>query len=219
MDNIRLLIDLDNTLYDLCTPWYLRYNQDYPHHPITANDVLGWDTDQYVAPECGKKIYDYLIYEDVWTSGGILDLLSVDVTKLWLRLGYEVAVCTTAANSISASWKLQWVDKHFPHIKERIVITGHTKHWIDASVLIDDGIHNHKGFKGISILYDAPWNRDCINLPRAANWSEVHRLVMRSTDLLEQGLGYKDIQEHLLIETKELDQWAKFMEDMIWKCS
>lgn len=216
MGKIRILIDLDNTLYDLCTPWLLRYNNDYPHHQITYKDILGWDTSQYVAPECGKKIYDYFQYEDVWINGDIIDPISIDITKLWLRLGYDIAICTTTANSISASWKLRWVDHYFPHITERIVTTGHTKHWVTADFLIDDGAHNHKHFDGISILYDMPWNRDVINLPRAANWSDVNRMVMRSIDMLANGSKHKDAQNALIYETKELDILAKSMEGIRW---
>lgn len=213
MENIRILVDLDNTLYDLCTPWLLRYNNDYPHHKITTTDIKGWDTSQYVAADCGKKIYDYFLHEDVWTSGDIIDPISVDVTKMWLNLGYEVAVCTTASNAQSIPWKMRWLDFYFPHIKERIITTGHTKHWIEATFLIDDGPHNHKDFTGISILYDAPWNRDTINLPRAANWSEVYRLVMRGIHYLRQDVQLKETQDML---AKDFGQWKHVIESIQW---
>jgi len=212
----RILVDLDNTLYDLCTPWLYRYNRDYPHHKITYKDILGWDTSQYVAPECGNKIFDYFLYEDVWINGDVLDPISIDVTKSWISFGYDVAICTTLSNSVSASWKLRWIDHYFPHIKERIVVTGHTKHWIQADFLIDDGPHNHKHFTGISILYDMPWNHNITNLPRATNWSEVNRMVIRGVDQLENGMKHKDIQDGLMYETRELDNIARAMEGIIW---
>jgi len=56
-----------------------------------------------------------------------------------LEAGCEVAVCTapSLANPTCASDKLWWIERHFPALSERVIITI-DKTWVHGDVLVDD---------------------------------------------------------------------------------
>ena len=60
------------------------------------------------------------------------------VTRL-LDAGCQVVVCTapSLANPTCASDKLWWIERHFPMLSERVIITI-DKTWVHGDVLVDD---------------------------------------------------------------------------------
>jgi len=194
---MKILIDMDGVLYDLYTPWFTLYNTDYPHHPITVADVKEFNTSLFVAPECGTKIFDYFEQESVWANGGILDSYAGEVTKRWVADGYDVIVCTKASTKISIALKLTWLEQHFPHIDGKVITYGkdtHIKSWFNADVLIDDALHNHSDFTGISILYDQPWNQKETEYIRVKNWRDIEHVVNDIETYTRHGYTHKEVQ-------------------------
>jgi hypothetical protein len=45
--------------------WIWLYNYDYSDS-LDYLDVDEWDVSKFVKPECGKKIFDYLLYKDLY---------------------------------------------------------------------------------------------------------------------------------------------------------
>ena len=54
-----LLIDMDSVICDLMTDWHNQYNKDYCDS-LSVEKLKCWESEKYVKPECGTKIYDYL---------------------------------------------------------------------------------------------------------------------------------------------------------------
>lgn len=201
---MRILVDQDSVLYDLSTPWYDLHNQDYGHiHTITIDDVVGWDTSQVCKDNsCPSDIYSYFNNPSVWTYGNPIED-SQYVTKLWVDYGYTLGILTTAANTLSLPHKVEWLQLHFPHISNILLVyKTHIKHWVEGDILIDDGIHNLEKFTGISILYDQPWNRAEHRFPRARDWNHVQVIVSRIGYLL-------NIFNPVLIKSKE-HKWIEY---------
>ena len=177
---IRILIDQDSTVYDLSTPWYKLHNEEYGHiHEITEDKVYTWNTAQICKDnDCPADIYSYFNNSKVWSDGKAIQN-SVEVTERFVNSQYELGFITTAANAMSIPYKVEWLQNNFPHIPN-ILIThkSHIKHWVQADFLVDDGIHNEKGFNGIFILYNTAWNQDT-DMIRAKNWLEVERIIDR----------------------------------------
>lgn len=164
-------IDLDSTLNKLDDAWMEAYNIDYDDN-LTRENMIRWDVSTYVKPECGMKIFDYLLRPKFFRNLGVQEN-SQEVTK-WL-LEYFNLYIVTAYHWKVCEDKAEWLIEHFPHIDSKNIIFCNNKGLINTDYLIDDGSHNIKAFKGVGLLYDAPWNRDYQTDLRFNNWLEIKK--------------------------------------------
>ncbi len=204
MNKPRILIDMDSVLYDLMTPWLKLYNRDYPQANLTKSQIYTWDMKDVVVSECGSNIYNYLRdTSEIYVEGNAIEH-SIEVTKHWSVLNYDLAVLTACVGHASFMWKAAWLDTYFPHIKNKILMQGnHIKHWVQADIMIDDAPHNLEHFLGFKILMNEPWNQ-AYNEPdvlRVNNWLAIERAVDLFIHHANEdyafdeycGLGYQDI--------------------------
>ncbi len=172
-------VDVDGPVADLHTEWIRRYNADYKDS-LVEHDVVTWDIHKFVKKECGYKIYDYLrlpdLYEGVKVAFGARE--GIEFLK---QQGCRVVFVTAAPTGFSDD-KQRWLvregflDKR-QHTHEDLVV-ARDKNLIRAQVLIDDGPHNIESFQGLSIVWDAPYNKT-IKKPkyyRMAAWPELPAL-------------------------------------------
>lgn len=184
---MRILVDQDGVLYDMNPVWFALHNAEYGHiHELTPDNVTDWYVGNHCKEyDCPAEIYKYFQENRVWTNGAVLDLDSINITRDWIERDIEVAVITTTPNQIAPNRKLSWLRQHYPHLRDVIITTaGSMKAWIDGDFLVDDRIDNHKGFQGISILYNTPYNQYS-DLPRARNWQHVQAIIERGIYLLK----------------------------------
>jgi 5'(3')-deoxyribonucleotidase len=164
-------VDLDSTLNNLDEVWIERYNKDYNDN-LTVDDMISWDVTQYVKPECGVKMYDYLKEPGFFRSLGIKKHAK-EVMK-FLYQYYEVYIVTSAHPNVVAD-KFAWVQEHLPFIDAHHFVPLHHKHRFKMDYLIDDGPHNFDQFDGIGILMDMPYNQHLRNkYIRCYNWIDVY---------------------------------------------
>jgi 5'-nucleotidase len=163
-------VDVDGVVADLHTEWLRLYNADYDDH-LTSEDITAWNTHEFVKPECGKKIYSYLSRADLYDRVEPIFGSQYGVSRL-RHAGYQpVFVTSNVKGMTDPKWK--WLEK-FDFLKSKSeLVVMHDKSLLNANVLIDDGAHNIKAFRGGKpLLFDAPWNRS-ESLPRVCGWSEV----------------------------------------------
>lgn len=148
-------LDLDTCLNNLDEEWLRMYNEDYNDN-LTPEDLLTWDTYKYVKPECGKKIYDYIMRPGffLWLSP---KPYTQQVTE-WLSK-YADLYIVTAYSPQTCLEKVLWIKKHYPWIPERNIMFVNDKGKVLLDYLVDDGPHNVEAFKGKSILLDMAYNR------------------------------------------------------------
>ena len=84
MKRMTLGIDLDSTLNTLDKEWVSIYNQDYNDN-LTREDMIRWEVDTYVKPECNKKIYNYLLKANFFKSLGV-QIFAQEVTKRLIEI-------------------------------------------------------------------------------------------------------------------------------------
>ncbi len=91
MKKKRIAIDLDDTLNNLCDSWLAPYNRDYNDN-LTRKDLIKWEINELVKPECGIKIYDYLKEPGFFKN---LDIQTgaKEVTA-WLAEHYDLRIVT-----------------------------------------------------------------------------------------------------------------------------
>lgn len=168
--------DVDGTTLNLSKRWYGLYNADYDDNLDDAR-VTGWSVHSFVKPECGKKIYDYLLlpdlYDDVEPIDGAIE--GIQVLK---EMDFRVVFLSSG---IHRGKYLRL--KHFGLLNgEEDYICAHDKSLVHGDYLLDDGMHNIKAFhsankKGYAIVFDAPHNRNERWLLRADGWVNAIRLI------------------------------------------
>lgn len=211
----RILIDQDSVLYDLSSPWYGAHNKDYPDHHLKAEDITGWNTQQVCDDNnCTANIYSYFDNPDIWSNGDVLGN-SNEITREWLDTykDIELGILTTAANAMSMPHKIAWLQKHFPHIKNIMVVyKAHIKHWVSGDILIDDGLHNVENFTGIRILYGQPWNNNGGEKYLRVDgnndhekWLRVDMLVRRAILLLDNGYNHRTVEN--ILKDQKVIKW------------
>jgi 5'(3')-deoxyribonucleotidase len=181
-----VLVDVDGTVARLHDEWYARYNQDYNDN-LTEDKVISWSLHQYVKPECGKKIYDYLndptLYDNVKPYDD-----SQFVCRELKRRGYRLIFVTAG---VPGAWpKLRWLTKYkflTSDVVDEDFVCAYDKNLIRGNMLIDDRDKNVIEYPGGGILLDRPWNLATKiqndRIQRANSWQKVLNLF----DIAELG--------------------------------
>ncbi|RID84018.1 5'(3')-deoxyribonucleotidase [Peribacillus asahii] len=170
-----LLIDMDSVICDLMSDWHDRYNKDYDDN-LTVDRLKCWNSEKYVKPECGIKIYDYLKEPGLFSRLKPLPH-AVEVLKRLCK-DYEILIVTSSVSSAFAEKEI-WVEKHLPFIGKHNMIFTHRKNMIVGDLLFDDAPHNLKEFAAtgrLAVAMDYPYNRN-IEVPRIGNWLEFERFL------------------------------------------
>ena len=170
-----LLIDMDSVIVDLMTEWFQRYSQAYDDD-LTVDSILCWQTEKYVKPECGAKIYDFLdepgLFRHLKPLPGAIETLKR------LSEDFDILI-VTASRTHAYTEKEQWVEEHLPFIGKRNLIFSHRKDMIRGDVLFDDAPPNLRAFAAtgrLAVAMDYPYNRD-VDVPRVGNWAEFERYI------------------------------------------
>jgi len=175
----RILVDVDCVVADLMPTWLGLYNAEYTDN-LSVSQIIRWGMEEFVKPECGKKIYDYLrfhnLYDDVKPIDGAITSVH------WLRRhGYDIRFVTSGVHP----GKAEWLGQHglligeFPLYSPDFVVS-HDKSIIHADIMIDDNIKNCNEFSGLSILFGQPWNVDNTTRHfRADDWADVIQFLAR----------------------------------------
>jgi len=200
MSNLRILIDKDDVLYAFVDHWYELHNKEYGSiHTLTADE---WEDGQRCKDNnCPVDIFQYFTVDTVWKNGLVYPD-SQRVINSWLDRGYDLGIITKIANPIAAKAGWEWLQIHYPRVKNIIMATA-PKAWVQADILIDDSPKNLIDFKGVAILFDQKWNRGHTTLPRAQNWNEVEEMVKYIENRLNY---YRIILPDLLWAYKHVEQ-------------
>jgi 5'-nucleotidase len=168
-------VDVDGVIADLQSELLLRYNEDY-NDSLKLEDITAWDFVNFVKPECGANVYRYFDAPDLYDYVSPLEGAVRGVTLL--QMNHRVVFVTTATDG-SAGAKKRWLKDFDLLTDDKNYVECQDKSLILADVLIDDGVHNLRGFKGDRIIYNQPWNagESVQNSFRAHGWIDVVDLV------------------------------------------
>jgi 5'-nucleotidase len=174
---MRIAVDLDSTLNVLMPAWLDWYNAHY-NDDLTDADITQWDIHELVRPECGARIYDFLRLPGVFSSLPIQYSAAEVMERLCAE--HDVRIVTAWSNSSVGVVvdKRAWVQEHLPFFNPRHMIFCCDKSFIDADVLLDDGIHNLEAFRGYSVAYAQPWNAGS-GFETVCDWPAFERLIRR----------------------------------------
>lgn len=168
---------MDSTLNNITDLWLAKYNKDYNDN-LTNKDLKAWEINEFVKPECGMKIFDYILQPNFFIDLDLYDLDAPDVVE-WLKNYAEVYI-VTAYHPYVCKDKADWIAKYLPKFNQRNIIFCNQKHLLELDYLIDDNPHTCEQFKGQYILMDYPWNKSLGDkYPRMENWLQVQEYFIK----------------------------------------
>lgn len=184
MRKLTILVDMDDTIEDLCTAW-VGYLNDVYGTSVSPDDIDEWDMTRFFPTLTPKEIYGALLKKKLWERVKPLPGAAEYLQKL-IADGHEVVV-VTASHPQTVGVKLNNVlFKYFPFFRQKDVIVASKKQLVMGDVMIDDGQHNLIGGTYKGFLMTAPHNRnynaEANGLIRVNNWPEIYELIRRMAE-------------------------------------
>jgi len=171
-----ILVDVDYVTVDLHTEWYGRYNRDWEDN-LQIEAVTRWALHEFVKPECGKKIYEYLLEPDLYDNVQITPGAKIALLELRSK-GHRCVFVTSGIHR----GKYTLLHRHGMVTDESDFIVAKDKSLIKGDYIVDDYEQNIINSESIGILFDAPHNRHFEYPFRAKSWEEVVAYI----DMLEE---------------------------------
>lgn len=178
-NNMRILIDMDDTIEQLLVAWLKRVNEKYGRN-VCYEDITQWDVSAAYPGLTHDQVYNEILEDDFWQEvRPIPD--APEVMERLMQQGHELYI-VTATPYESVVGKMEHVlFRYFPFISWNQVIITANKQLLKADVMIDDGIHNLAGGDYIKLLVDAPYNRaynaEANGMIRVHSWKEIETIL------------------------------------------
>jgi 5'-nucleotidase len=182
---MRVIIDIDDTICNTIDVWLKRYRQKYKHN-LQTKDLHEWDLLQYVVPECGNKIYDFLKSKTLYNHIKPLPY-ALDGVNALRDLGFEI-IYVTGGSPEGSVYKHKWlIDNGFWNEKDHYIQTV-SKFLIQSDLMIEDNYENitnsNASFK---ILIDAPWNQKYQFYNRVSGWKDITDMINEYMNIVMNG--------------------------------
>ena len=177
--NIKILIDMDDTIEDLLGSWVAALNKEH-NTSVCVDDIDDWNIHQFFPELTRYQVFEPLFCGEFWDTVKPKKDAVYYVRKL-KEDGFQIFICTNT-NYKTLKEKMECVlFKHFDFLSWNDVIVTTNKQIIDADILVDDAVHNLIGGKYKGILFDAPHNRKFNEkehgIIRANNWKDVYKII------------------------------------------
>lgn len=179
MNKLTVLVDMDDTLENLCETWVGYLNERHGTN-VHIDDVKEWDMTKAFPTLSKAELFAPLYEEELWKRVKPLPG-SVEYVKRLLDDGHKVIV-VTASHQNTVAYKLNNVlFRYFPFLTTNDVVVAYQKQLIRGDVLIDDAPHNLIGGEYKGILMNASHNKQfdakAAGFIRVANWEEAYNTV------------------------------------------
>ena len=174
-----ICVDMDDTIENLCDAWVKWLNNKYGLN-VNSRDVVDWDMSKVFTSLTKHQIYEPLYIDDFWYSVEPKKD-AIEYLKKLYDDGFSIYLCTSAHYCTTKPKMEAIVERYFPFIDWKHIITCTNKQMIKCDVLVDDGTHNVLGGEYKAILMDAPYNRWFDNnnhgIQRVDNWKDVYDII------------------------------------------
>lgn len=179
MKKLTILVDMDDTIENLCEVWVNYLNELY-HTDVSLNDVKEWDMTKAFPTLSHSEIYAPLSDECLWKRVTPLPGAIENIKRL-IDDGHKVVICTTAHPDTVGIKLNNVLFKYFPYLTYDDVIITSKKQLIRGDVLVDDAPHNLEGGDYFKILFTAPHNQSYNarenGMFRAYDWKDVYHTI------------------------------------------
>ena len=173
---------MDDTIENLCDAWVKALNTKYGLS-VNVDDINNWDMSVAFPQLTKQQIVEILYDKDFWYSVEP----KRDAMEYLKRLydeGHNIFLCTATHYGTAEPKMKAIVERYFPFIDWKHIITCNYKQMIKCDILVDDGVHNLFGGDYTPILFTANHNRNydekMNNVFRANNWEEVYNYIHKN---------------------------------------
>jgi 5'(3')-deoxyribonucleotidase len=160
-----IAIDIDDTIANLSDAWLRRYNYDFNDN-LKKKNITKWAVHEFVKPECGTKIYDYLkdptLYDFIQPIPDSLEAVE------FLR-NFGRVIFITAPTLETMGRKYYWLKEHHYIDSLDDYIETKEKYLIKYDYIIDDRYDNVKDSNN-NYLYNQSWNIKYNHHNRIKSW-------------------------------------------------
>jgi 5'(3')-deoxyribonucleotidase len=177
---IKVAIDLDDTISNFVEIWIDKYNEIYSDN-LMKESITDWDVGKFT--KRGSKIYELLNNSDIYLNASIK--YGAKDTIEWMQCnGFDPYIVTATYNYRACAPKTLWIKRELPKFDISKVIFCNNKNMISADILIDDKYDNVKNFHGVGYLFgdDNGWNKKFKYEPRLPNWEYVYTMMKMIID-------------------------------------
>lgn len=180
LKQLTILVDMDDTLEDLCTPWVQYLNEKYGT-AVTTDDIKDWHIAKVFPTLTRELVFEPLATDGFWERVKPLPKAYENICKLKYD-GHRIFIVTASDSIISVLMELEKVlFRYFSFFSCNDVIITTQKQLIRGDVLVDDAPHNLENGNYKRMLMNAPHNRffdeKSIGAVRACDWDTVYRLI------------------------------------------
>ncbi|ALA07250.1 putative 5'-3'-deoxyribosencleotidase [Brevibacillus phage SecTim467] len=144
-----LLVDMDEVVADLLG-YVIHLHEVETGERLDPKTLTDWNKNREVLGTYFKREGIYWKLDVTKDSQTVLRDLSVN---------HRIFFVTAAPTPSSAMEKKMWVDRHFPWIGQKNVITTFDKYLIRGDLLLDDSPEFNPNFLPIRVCMDAPHNK------------------------------------------------------------
>jgi 5'(3')-deoxyribonucleotidase len=181
MRGLTILIDMDDTIENLCETWVKFLNRRHDTN-YSLEDVTEWDMTRNFPSLSREQIFAPLLEEEFWKEVRPIEG-AVDCIKQLIDDGHKVYI-VTASHPDTVKLKLDNVlFKYFPYIDFTKVIIASDKQMIIGDVMIDDAPHNLRGSDVVKILFTASHNKSFDarkwGMYRVNSWEEIYQYISK----------------------------------------
>lgn len=158
MRQLRILVDMDDTIEHLLLAWVSCLNE---RHGTTVNcdDIREWNISKAFPTITREQAYAPLEEDDFWKTVQPIEG-AAEVLEWAIEEGHEVYIVTTSSYHALKSKMENVLFRHFPFISwENVIITSNKK-IINGDMLVDDAPHNLENGPYLKVLMTAPHNID-----------------------------------------------------------
>lgn len=189
---LDVFIDVDSTLNDFSEGYYAYYNKIYgTSHKFKKRNLTQYEISKSIpgiteqeAIDARTKIFS--------TPGFWLDIpIYPNAAKAvkWINNNFRVFILTAPWVDYldCAKEKYLWIQKNLPFLPINRVILSNNKSVIHRdSILIDDHINNLYSFKGKTIKFNQPYNKQGMANFEAGSWNQVLSIMKKIKRELER---------------------------------
>ena len=142
MERKTLLVDMDDTILDFKTEWFMTYDKE--HGTDLIHEIKNWGI-----PERYNDAFEILqrpgFFRGLRPYPNMIDVLQR------LSQVHDIVIVTSSVYGVSMKEKGEWFREYLHFLPRDNFIIAKRKELIRGDLLFDDGLHNLEKFPGITV--------------------------------------------------------------------
>lgn len=179
MKKLTILVDMDDTIENLCEVW-VKYLNELHYINVSIKNIQEWDITKAFPMLNRSDVFAPLSRAELWERVTPLPG-AVEYLKRLIDDGHKVIIVTASDPDIISLKLTHVLFKYFPYFTYNDVIITSQKQFVRGDILVDDAPHNLEGGCYVKLLFDAPHNQlyeiKDDDMFRVHDWQETYAVI------------------------------------------